>query len=80
VRKLLLGLVAVLTITAVPSVAAADPPKNDHNCVGFADSLLAGPTFGGLVSGLAHMAPGAIAASLGPFANCGNAPGVKRTA
>ena len=79
-RKLFLGLFAALAITAAPAVAAASPTQNGHNCVGATDSSLAGPGFGGLVSGLAHSAPGAIAASLGPFANCGQAPGVNRTA
>jgi hypothetical protein len=82
VRKLLLGLVAVTAMTAAPAVAAAaaSPTPNDHNCVGVADSSFAGPGFGGVVSSLAHTAPGAIAASLAPFANCGHAPGLNRTA
>jgi hypothetical protein len=58
-------------ILAAPATALADPPPNDHNCAGAADSMLAGPGFGGVVSGLAQQSPAAIAI-LFDFANCGN--------
>ena len=60
------------TLVAAQGVGAADPPPNEHNCVGVADSSFAGPGFGGVVSGIAHSGAGAIAASLDPFANCGD--------
>ena len=58
-------------ITVIPTVAGADPPPNEHNCVGATDSSFAGPGFGGVVSGIARSGPGAIADSLEAFANCG---------
>ena len=71
-RKIVLGLAIATAATLTPAIAGAAAPQNDHNCVGAADSSLAGPGFGGLVSGIAKSSPGAIAASLDPFANCGN--------
>jgi len=73
-RTLLLGIITAVAVMAAPAAASASPTPNGHNCVGAADSSLAGPGFGGLVSGIAHSAPGAIAASLAPFANCGQTP------
>ncbi len=74
-RTLLLGIITAVAVTAAPVAAAASPTPNGHNCVGVADSSLAGPGFGGLVSGIAQSAPGAIAESLDPFANCGQTGG-----
>jgi hypothetical protein len=71
-RKIVLGLAVAAAATLTPAIAGAAAPPNDHNCVGAADGSLAGPGFGGLVSGIAKSSPGAIAASLDPFANCGN--------
>ena len=78
-RKFLFGVTAAVALAVAPAaagVAGAAPTPNAHNCVGVADSGFAGPGFGAVVSGIARSMPGAIAASLGPFANCGHAPGV----
>ena len=58
-------------VVAVPAAALADAPPNAHNCSGAADSALAGPDFGTVVSGLARQFPAAIP-TLFDFANCGN--------
>ena len=56
---------------AAPTTTLANPPPNEHNCAGVADSMLAGPGFGGVVSGVAQQSPAAIAIDF-DFANCGN--------
>jgi hypothetical protein len=71
-RKFIFIVTLAGTMVAAEGVAAADPPPNQHNCVGVADSSLAGPGFGALVGGIARSRAGAIADSLDPFANCGN--------
>jgi hypothetical protein len=74
-RTLILGVTTAIALVAAPAAASASPTPNGHNCVGVADSSLAGPGFGNsVVSPLAHSAPGAVAAALGSFANCGRTP------
>jgi hypothetical protein len=74
-RALLLGVVTAVAVMAAPAAVSASPTPNGHNCVGVADSSLAGPGFGpGVVSPLARSAPGAVAATLGSFVNCGQTP------
>jgi hypothetical protein len=65
--------VAILTIAALggaASRAAAGPTQNDHNCAGFNVSQGAGPGFGSVVSGAAHLQ---LVDNFG-FANCGAPP------
>ncbi|GLZ50109.1 hypothetical protein Acsp06_62940 [Actinomycetospora sp. NBRC 106375] len=45
---------AALSLGAAGGVALAAPSPNGHNCAGSAVSGLAGPGFGGVVSGAAH--------------------------
>ncbi len=70
-RRFFMASVVAAAVALVPATVRADPPPNDHNCVGVADSGLAGPGFGAIVSGIARSGPHAIADTLGPFANCG---------
>jgi hypothetical protein len=74
-RRLLLGVITAIAVMAAPTAVSASPTPNGHNCVGAADSSLAGPGFGtSVVSPIAQSAPGAIAATLGSFVNCGQTP------
>ena len=57
-RTLLLGVITAVAVMAAPAAVSASPTPNGHNCVGVADSSLAGPGFGtGVVSPLARAAP-----------------------
>lgn len=74
-RALLLGGITAVAVMAAPAAVSASPTPNGHNCVGAADSSVAGPGFGtNVVSPLARSAPGAVAAALGSFVNCGQTP------
>jgi hypothetical protein len=74
-RTLPLGVITAIAVMVTPAAALASPTPNGHNCVGVADSSLAGPGFGTtVVSPLARSAPGAVAATLGSFVNCGQTP------
>ena len=72
-RKIFVSILLVAAGAAAPAIASAEPPPNGRNCVGVADSAGArAGGFGGVVSGIAQGAPGAIADSLAAFvsANC----------
>jgi hypothetical protein len=70
-RTYVVTAIVACAIVAAPATAFAAAPPNEHNCSGAADSALAGPGFGQLVSGLSRQFPAAIP-TLFDFANCGN--------
>jgi hypothetical protein len=54
-RRAAIAILTIATLGAAVGGAAAEPTLNDNNCAGFVVSQGAGPGFGSVVSGAAHL-------------------------